>query len=145
MSSTELVNRAGSNAVMKLSSIFVAATLVGVAPVAAAADFDGSKPLICAPVEAYECLPDGECTAGTPREVGAPAFLRIDMKAKTIAGTSRTTKIQAVEESETQLLLLGTELGFGWTLALDRVSGAITVSFASSDGSVVLFGSCTPV
>jgi len=129
---------------MKLSSIVVAGALGCATQVATASDFDGSKPLICAPVEAYECLPDGECTAGTPREIGAPSFLRIDVKGKTIQGTNRTTLIKIVEETEAQLLLLGSELDFGWTVALDRESGAITISFASRDGSVVLFGSCTP-
>ena len=41
---------------------------------AEAADFDGSRLLICAPVEAKACAATEVCTNGTPGELGAPRF-----------------------------------------------------------------------
>ena len=41
---------------------------------ASAGDFDGSKLLICAPVEAIDCAPGEDCTKGRPDDIGAPSF-----------------------------------------------------------------------
>jgi hypothetical protein len=130
---------------MKSSSFLAACVLAGAAPIAMAADFDGSKPLICAPVEAHQCLPDEACVTGNPAELGLPSFLRLDVKKKTVQGTNRTTVIKVIEETETQLLMMGTELEMGWTMALDRETGGVVISMSSSDGAAVLFGSCTPL
>jgi hypothetical protein len=37
-----------------------------------AGDFDGSRLLICAPVQAFDCAPGEECAKGLPEEIGAP-------------------------------------------------------------------------
>lgn len=112
---------------------------------AAAADFDGSKPLICATVEAHDCAAEDTCEYGTPGQLGLPQFLRLNVKEKTIQGTQRTTAIKIIEETDTQLLMMGTELGAGWTMALDRDTGAMVISMATSSGAAVLFGACTPL
>ena len=108
------------------------------------ADFDGSKPLICAPVEVNECAAGDACERTTPREAGTPTFIRIDFERKAVIGPRRTAAIQLMEKSETQLLLMGVELGFGWTLALDQESGDIVAALADHEGAIVFFGSCTP-
>ena len=112
---------------------------------AIAGDFDGSKKLICAPSEAMNCVSGEPCVSGRPIDFGAPAFLHIDIAKKTIGGPRRTTKIQIVEKSENQLLLLGTELNIAWTLALNTTDGTIAGTLADHDGVVALFGSCTPL
>jgi hypothetical protein len=112
---------------------------------ASAGDFDGSKLLICATVEAIDCAPGEECTKGRPDDVGAPQFLRIDFAQKVIVGPKRTTPIRFMDTSDDQILLQGMELGFGWTLALDQDSGMMTVTLVNREGGVVLFGSCTPL
>jgi len=113
--------------------------------IAIAGDFDGSKKLICAPVEAMNCVSGEPCASGRPIDFGAPSFLRIDIAKKTIDGPHRSTKIQIVEKSENQILLLGTELNIAWTLALNTAEGTIAGTLANRDGSVALFGSCTPL
>jgi len=50
-----------------------------------------------------------------------------------------------MDKSDTQLLLQGTELGYGWTLALDQESGTMTVTLVNREEVFVLFGSCTPL
>lgn len=127
--------------------VIVATALLGWAagPQVAAADFDGSKLLICAPVEAMDCASGQACTKGRPEDIAAPAFMRIDFKKKTIVGPKRTTPIVSLEKGESQLLLQGTELGYGWTLALDRSSGKMAATLVDRDGVFVLFGNCTPL
>jgi hypothetical protein len=111
---------------------------------AQAADFDGSKALICAPVEALDCVPGGGCSRGIPDDIGAPAFLRIDFVKQVIVGPQRSSPIRFMDKGEDQLLLQGTELGHGWTVALDP-QGKMAVTLGSKDGVFVFFGSCTPL
>jgi hypothetical protein len=110
---------------------------------AAAADFDGSNPLICATIDAMDCVPGQDCTKGRPGDMGAPAFLRIDFTKKTIGGPKRTTPILSIETSAKQILFQGKELEYGWTLALDQENGDFSATLVNRDGAFVLFGSCT--
>jgi hypothetical protein len=111
---------------------------------APAADFDGSKNLICAPVEVNDCIAVDGCTKTVPSEVGAPAFIRIDFGQQAMVGPKRASPIKVIEKSDQELLLMGTELGYGWTVALDQVSGEMAVTMTNGVGSFVFFGSCTP-
>ena len=112
---------------------------------AAAGDFDGSKLLICAPVEAMDCASGEECLKERPEDIGAPNFLRIDFAQKAIVGPKQTSLILFMDTSDIQLLLQGKEHGYGWTLALDQENGAMTITLVNREGAVVLFGSCTPL
>jgi hypothetical protein len=123
----------------------VAALALMTSGAAAAGDFDGSKLLICAPVEAIDCAPGEDCTKGRPDDIGAPSFLRIDFAHQAIVGPKRTTPILFMDKSANQLLLQGMELGYGWTLALDQESGTMTATLANREEVFVLFGSCTPL
>jgi hypothetical protein len=40
-------------------------------------------------------------------------------------------------------MLLGTELGYGWTLTIDQETGKLTVTLANREAAFVLFGACT--
>ena len=112
---------------------------------ALAGDFDGSLPLICATVEALDCVSGTECFRGPPDGVGAPAFVRIDFEAKSIRGPRRTTPILLMEQGDNQVLLQGTELGYAWALALNQTSGRFSASMTNLEGAFLLFGSCTPL
>lgn len=126
------------------SRAVAASVLACAANLACAADFDGSKALICANVQAVECEPGSTaCTRGTPAELGAPMFLRIDFAGKRIVGPKQITPIRTMEKSAGQLLLQGSELGFGWTLALDTANGQITSTLVDRDGVIAMFGACT--
>ena len=109
---------------------------------ASAGDFDGSKLLICAPVEAIDCAPGEDCTKGRPDDIGAPS-LRIDFAHKRSSAPSARRRSHG--QSNNQLLLQGTELGYGWTLALDQESGTMTATLVNREEVFVLFGSCTPL
>jgi hypothetical protein len=128
---------------MSRLACLVCALGVGLAPLSASAgDFDGSKLLICAPVEALDCAAGEDCAKGTPDTVGAPAFMRVDVPRKVVIGPKRTSAIHFVDRSDSQLLLQGTELGYGWTIAIDQSSGRMAVSLVNLEGAFVLFGSC---
>ena len=129
----------------KIIRVPLAALVWALSSPAIASDFDGSKPLICAPIEAMECHSGEKCEAGIPEDVGAPAFMRIDFAKKVIVGPKRTSPIRAMEKDDKQILLQGTELGLAWSMALNVVDGKMVSTFSSRDGAFVLFGSCTPL
>jgi hypothetical protein len=131
--------------IVRPAALLAGIALLGLAAAGHAGDFDGSKNLICAPVEANDCVAVEGCTRTVPSEVGAPAFLRIDFSQQAMVGPQRTSPFKVSEKSDQQLLLMGTELGYGWTLVLDQESGAMTVSMTNGAGSFVFFGACTPL
>lgn len=118
---------------------FMLATIVN----AFGADFDGSKVLICATIDAMDCVSGDNCTKGRPGDMGAPAFLRIDFAKKAIVGAKHTTPIVSMDKADEQILLQGKEQGYGWTLALDQEGGNFSATLVNRDGVFVLFGSCT--
>ena len=107
------------------------------------ADFDGSKPLLCATIDAHACDPGETCLRALPSELGVPQFLRIDFAKKTVTGPQRTTPIRFMQKDESQILLQGTELSFAWTIVLDKVDGTIGVTLVNREDALVLFGACT--
>jgi hypothetical protein len=127
-----------------LRSILAGLAVLASAP-ALAGDFDGSKNLICAPVQSMDCLPGLDCIAGTPDDIAFPAFIRLDFAKKAIVGPKRSTAIRHLDKSEAQLMLQGAEDKFGWTLALDQATGRMTITLAHAEGAFVLFGNCTPM
>jgi hypothetical protein len=129
---------------MRVFTRFALAALPLLSAPALAGDFDGSRLLICAPVVSHDCAQD-ECVRGTPEDVGAPAFMRIDFTKKAVIGPKTTSPIRQMEKQEAQLLLQGNEAGFGWTIALDKESGKMSVTLVNREGAFVLFGSCTPI
>jgi len=131
--------------VMKLFFYAINAVVLVTFRIASAGDFDGSKLLICAPVEAMDCVSGEDCTKGRPSDIGAPAFLRVDFANKAIIGPKKTTPILFVDKGDKQILLQGKELEYAWTLALDQETGNMTVTMVDRDGVFVFFGSCTPL
>jgi hypothetical protein len=114
---------------------------------ATAAEFDGSKPLICATIETFECVPGGECLEGTPESIDAPQFIRLDFAEKVARATrpdgeERTSGIEILKQDEGELILQGVQGGLGWSMAITPDSGKMALS-ASGDGVVfALFGAC---
>ena len=123
--------------------IGLAMIALGAAWASPAADFDGSKTIICAPIEAMDCSPGVVCSKGTPSDIGAPAFIRIDFGKKLVMGPKRNTSIVAIEKDETQVLLQGFELGYAWSIAVNQQDGEMSATLTNHEGAFVLFGPCT--
>jgi len=116
---------------------------VAVSPACAGDVFDGTKPLLCSSIEALDCDPGEVCDRGIPEMMGAPQFLRIDFAKKEIAGPVMTTTIRSMEKDAEQIVLQGYEVGLGWTLALERATGNMRITFAGWDATFIIFGACT--
>jgi hypothetical protein len=123
--------------------LFIVTLLSAVLPAGAEDMFDGTKPLLCASIEAIDCAPGEQCEKGLPEIIGAPQFMRVDFEKKQIIGPKRTAEIRLMEKNDEQIMIQGYELGMGWALALDRITGKMTVTFARAESAFVVFGACT--
>lgn len=110
-----------------------------------AGDFDGSRQLICATTDAMECAAGEACSKEPPKKIGAPSFMRVDFSKKQIVGKQHTSAIRFMDNSGESLKMQGTELGYAWTIALNRANGEMSVTLVDSNAVFVLFGSCTPL
>lgn len=129
---------------MRRLAILTGSLILGLAALpAAAGDFDGSRLLICAPVEAIDCSRGEGCGKGLPEDIGAPAFMRIDFANKAVVGPKRTSPILLMEKSDSQVMIQGSELGYGWVIVLDQETGKMVSTLADREGVFVLFGACT--
>ena len=122
---------------------------------AAAGDFDGSKPLICAVMDIVECQPGGKCQQVTAEDVGIPHFLKINFKEKQISATHADgikirTMIENSEKIDGKLIIQGAEDGIegvrdgvGWSLAITEENGKMVLTASGDQVGFVIFGACT--
>jgi hypothetical protein len=114
---------------------------------AAAADFDGSKPLICALMGNFECDPDG-CERVTSEGINLPQFIRLDFEGKKISTIregvqARTTRIEKSYRSEGSFYLQGLENGLAWSLVIAESNGKMVLTMAGDQIGFMIFGACT--
>ena len=135
---------------------FIAFVLISAAaPLAAqAADFDGSKPLLCAVISISECTPNDGCQKTTLEETRMPQFLKVDVPNKTIRPAPsiegrKPTQIERMERVEGKLILQGAEDGdekvhdgLGWTAAISEETGRFILSASGEEVAFVVFGAC---
>jgi hypothetical protein len=136
--------------------IFICAiSIAAAAPFAAqAADFDGSKPLLCSVISITECTADNGCQKTTVEKAGMPQFLKVDLPnnsvtpAPSIEGR-KPTAIERVERVEGKLILQGAEDGvenvrdgLGWTAAISEETGRFILTAAGEEVAFVIFGAC---
>ncbi len=120
-----------------------AALATSLAASATFAAADAPQRLMCATIEALDCEAGTTCFKGRPSDLGAPAFMRIDLESMTIAGPHRTTPIVSMEKRSDSLSLQGTEGAYAWTLVVGTNDGTMAVTLVNHEGAFVLFGSCT--
>ena len=118
-------------------------------PVSAiAANFDGSRTLLCAAIEVYECVPHEGCERTTAESINLPQFLTIDFKEKRISGTTaegtvRKTDIERLEHVNGRMILQGGEEGRGWSISIHEETGKMVGTVSGEEAGFVIFGACT--
>ena len=133
---------------MKIPSLLLAAGLALVSTFECkAADFDGSKPFLCATVDVASCVPGQECARESPGTVNAPQFFIIDVDKKLVSetgtsGAARISKIDHVDHQSGLLVLGGTEGATGWVATVGESSGKLSYAVVGDRVSVVTFGAC---
>ncbi len=143
---------------MKNIKLLCAAIVFAPVGFATAADFDGSKPLLCASVSLNECLPDADCESVTADNINAAEFFRIDVKKKTIVVSARNQsrapqKIESSSKTDDLLVIQGSDNGvegvrddgLAWSIAIDKISGKMVLTASGDEVGFVVFGACTVI
>ncbi len=89
----------------------------------ASAKYDGSVPLLCAPIQAIECGVEDDCHRGTADSVDIPQFLKIDFEEKIIMAADESEKkaiIKSLEHVDGKMIMQGTQNGRGWTMVIRK-------------------------
>ncbi len=115
-----------------------------------AADFDGSKPFLCAVTEAVECDEENGCRQGTLKSMDIPQFVLVDLKKKMIFARlreededRREAKIINFVRTDGKLIMQGTQGFRGWGVVVGEKSGKMSASISEEVVGFLLFGSCT--
>ena len=111
----------------------------------AAPPYDGSKPMQCSIETVMVCSDPSVCVRGTAQTVNLPQVLNVDVANRLISGaaTGRTIKIAWVNNDGGRLLIGGTELGGGWTMAVGADTGAMSSAVIVRSGGFLLVGKCS--
>ncbi len=129
---------------MKAARCLAVATLASFVTIAAAEDFDGSRPFDCTPLQGHDCLPDQkECKALEPRLEKSTDF-KFDVQKKQVWSPYRNAElpIQHVSKNTASLVMQGTTLDVAWSGTVHLKTGRMTVVIADREGAYVVFGQC---
>ena len=122
----------------------VAAVCIAATP-ALAADFDGTRPLICSSIEAHDCELGVSCLRAVAEDLNVPQFIRLDFTAKTISAKGRTSKMQSHARSDGMLILQGVENKRAFSITINEQSGKLVGAIAADEEGYMIFGACTPL
>lgn len=113
-----------------------------------AATYDGSVPLLCAPIEIIECEAAGDCFNGTVEDVNIPQFIKVDVKKKTISAAEEGGKkatIKHLEHNNGRMIMHGGQEGRGWTMVISEETGKMSATISEDQAGFIVFGACTPM
>ncbi len=140
---------------MKKKALFsIALLLLACVPAAAwAADFDGSRPILCSVITVIECTPTVDRIVSA-ESIGMPQFLRVDVAQKKVWPAAdkegkRVSPIKRVEHLDGMLILQGADAGVrdkrdgtGWSATISETTGKFTLTAAGEKMAFVIFGAC---
>jgi len=138
----------------RLIFVFVANSL-GAAAIAA--DFDGTKTLICSFAQITECDSGAVCYSVTNESVDAPDFVKLDFKKKQVVAISAGVEnapddIDNVLDLANYIVVQGVQGGsertansLAWSATISHESGHITFAAAGERAAFVVFGACTTI
>jgi hypothetical protein len=132
------------------AAVLLGITLFASSSVSAKDEIDGSKNLICAAFDVMACLDTGRCSRGEARTFDMPEFMKVDFKKKVINASydeeseklTANSPIKNSEISGNQLILQGVENNHGWTIAIHRSTGRMSLAVVGDEVSFSIFGAC---
>ena len=134
--------------------LVIVASFFGTAAIAA--DFDGSKTLLCSLAQVVECDLGTECRSMTNESVDAPDFVKIDFKRKQVTAISagvetEPDEIDNIIDLSSYLVVQGVQGGakgtadtLGWSATINHVTGQLVLTASGENAGFVVFGACTP-
>ena len=113
----------------------------------AAGKFDGSSNLICAAFDLTACVDGVTCAKGEARTFDMPEFLTVNFKKKSIhadydGDKTADSPFKNFESTDNQLIIQGVENDHGWTMAISKETGRMSVAAVGEEVSFTMFGAC---
>ena len=122
---------------------------LGLSAGVSAAGLSASGNMVCAASAVVGCTTGPSCLQGTSASFDLPTvFMFVDFKKKTITGTEAdgdkvVSPIRNMEITDSTLILQGIENQRGWSMAVNRQSGEMSLSSTGPDVDFMIFGACT--
>jgi len=119
-----------------------------------AANIDGKSLVICATLEAVQCVKDPadahECVHGTAASLNVPGFVKVDFEKQQVTATRETgvdsvSAITSVALTNGNLVVQGVEDGKGWALVMEENTGRMTATAVGDEEGMMIFGACTQI
>jgi hypothetical protein len=112
---------------------------------AAAAQYDGSAPLLCSSMVILECGADGACARTTHAVANVPPFVKVHPQGKVVSTMDgkRTSPIKHVERLNGNMYLHGGEGARAWTVIISEATGKMSAAVAGEEHGFLVFGICT--
>ena len=110
----------------------------------AAEEFNGSRPMDCAPTTGHDCLPNEQSCKPLKPESGKRLNLHVDVANMSLKTPYRndTLPIQSFSFNTKSLVMQGTSLELVWSATIHRTTGRLTVAIADREGAYIVFGQC---
>ena len=105
---------------------------------------DASQPLSCDLTEVAQCDGPAKCRPVTFAQIDLPPVVQVNFVERQITSEDgqRTSPIASVETRDAVLLLQGHQDGRGWTLVIERATGALSAALADAEGGLMVTGAC---
>ena len=122
--------------------------------VSGAASIDGVAPVICASLEAVQCMkaPGARhaCARGPASALNVPQFVRLDFANKKVTATKeggeeKSSTIASVSRGNGHIIVQGVDNGRGWSLVLEENTGRMAASVVADEEGMIVFGACTQI
>lgn len=126
-------------------TMLAAATCLLAVGASAGPAIDGKRDLVCEPKHLAQCDVDALCATIAPEDVELPVRLLVSFKHKKLSApnTDRTSPIHSVEVVPAVVVVQGSQNGRGWSMVVDRASGALSGTIADAEGAIIVAGTCS--
>jgi hypothetical protein len=109
--------------------------------------FNGSSNLICAALNITACVDGVRCANGEARTFDMPEFMTVDFKKKSIHADYESDKtadspFKNFQSTDNQLIIQGVENNHGWSMAISKETGRMSVAAVGEEVTFTMFGAC---
>lgn len=109
--------------------------------------FDGSSNMICASFSITACVDGVTCANGEARTFDMPEFMTVDFKKKSIhadydSETTADSPFKNFQSTDTQLIIQGVENNHGWSMAISKETGRMSLAVVGEEVTFTMFGAC---
>ena len=107
---------------------------------------DGSSNLICATFSITACV-EGHCANGEARTFDMPEFMTVNFKKKSIHADydgekTADSPFKNFQSTDSQLIIQGVENNHGWSMAISKETGRMSLAVVGEEVTFTMFGAC---